>query len=127
MSDTKHRILIAEDEPLIAGAIAQKFKLEGFDVSVAKDGQAGLAMALADHPDVILLDVIMPVLDGLGMLKKLRKDKWGEQAKVILWTNVSDAQQVSDRLKYGVFDYLVKSDWTPEEVVRQVKQKLGYQ
>lgn len=124
MTDLK-KVLIIEDEPLIAGAYERKFQLGGFKVSVAHNGQEGVEKALAEHPDAILLDIIMPGLDGWGVLKKLRKDKWGENALVILLTNISDIQMVKDRLKFGVFDYLIKSDFTPEQVLEHVQEKMG--
>lgn len=119
------RILIVEDEPLISGAIAAKCQQEGFSVTVAANGKEGLERALADHPDFILLDIVMPVMDGIAMLKKLRKDAWGETVPVLLWTNLNDSEHMEDRLKYNAVDYLVKSDWTPEQVVEQIKLKLN--
>lgn len=123
--DNKHRILIVEDEPLISGALAAKCEHEGFSVTVAADGKAGLTQALEQHPDFILLDIVMPVMDGIAMLKKLRKDTWGETVPVLLWTNLNDSEHLEDRLKYNAVDYLVKSDWTPDQVVQQIKLKLG--
>jgi DNA-binding response OmpR family regulator len=123
MTDPK-KILIVEDEPLIASAYRKKFELAGYKVSVGHNGREGLDLALAEHPDAILLDVIMPKMDGWGVLKKLRKDKWGESALVIMLTNISDIQMVKDRLIYGVFDYLVKSDHTPEQILEYVREKI---
>lgn len=124
MDDKKQHILIVEDEALIAAAYAKKFELSGFRATVAPDGKRGLELALADHPDCILLDLMMPVMDGWAFLKKLRKDPWGANALVMLLTNVSDVQLVSDRLQYGVFDFLVKSNYTPAEIVEQVANRL---
>jgi DNA-binding response OmpR family regulator len=122
---TQKKILIIEDEPLIASAYSKKFELAGYAALVAHDGQAGLALALTEHPEAILLDIIMPKMDGWGVLKKLRKDKWGENALVIMLTNISDIQLVKDRLKFGVFDYLIKSDHTPEQILEYVQEKIG--
>lgn len=124
MSKQPH-ILIIEDEPLIGGALKIKCEREGFQVSVASNGQEGLRQALSEHPDFILLDIVMPVMDGMEMLKKLRKDKWGEAVPVLLWTNLNDSEHLEDRLKYNAVDYLVKSDWSPDQVVSQIKLKLG--
>ncbi len=124
MSEQK-KILIIEDEKLIAGSYAAKFSMSGFQALTAANGQEGYDTALREHPDCILLDLNMPVLDGWGFLKKLRKDRWGDKALVILLTNMSDVQLVTDRLKYGVFDYLVKANYTPAEIVEQVRHKLS--
>jgi DNA-binding response OmpR family regulator len=118
-------VLIVEDEPLISGALKIKCEHEGFRTIMAANGQDGLRQALSDHPDFILLDIVMPVMDGITMLKKLRKDKWGETVPVLLWTNLNDIEHMEDRLKYNAVDYLVKSDWTPDQVVSQIKLKLG--
>lgn len=123
MSKQLH-ILIVEDEPLISGALKIKCEHEGFRATVAVNGQDGLRQALSDHPDFILLDIVMPVMNGIAMLKKLRKDKWGETVPVLLWTNLNDMEHMEDRLKYNAVDYLVKSDWTPDRVVSQIKLKL---
>jgi two-component system alkaline phosphatase synthesis response regulator PhoP len=121
----QYHVLIVEDEPLISSALKAKCEIEGFKVTVANNGQVGLDLALSEHPDFILLDIIMPVMDGMTMLKKLRKDKWGETVPVLLWTNLNDMRYMEDRLKYNAVDYLVKSGWTPEQAVSQIKLKLG--
>ncbi len=101
-----------------------KFKSEGFLVTSAKDGQEGLNLAITDHPDLILLDIIMPVMDGMTMLSQLRQDPWGKTVPVILLTNLSEAEKVVESLREGVYDYLVKSDWKLEDIVKKVREKL---
>ena len=123
------KILIIEDEEIMLKALVDKFQAEGFDVKKAMDGQDGLAMALSEKPDIILLDILMPKMDGMEVLKKLREDKWGKQAKVILLTNVSDAETVALGAKFGpgngeVYDYLVKTNWSLDEVAEKVKKRL---
>lgn len=119
------KILIAEDETAILDGIAEKFSLAGFDVKKAKNGEEGLAQALADRPDLILLDYRMPIMDGFTMLEKLREDVWGKNARVIFWSN-SHGQEVQERArKLGVIDILTKSDWEFKDVVKRVKEKLG--
>ncbi len=121
----KKTILIVEDEPTVRRALSDKFGREGFTFLEAPDGEAGLALALKEHPDVILLDIIMPRMDGITMLKHLRNDAWGKDAHVIILTNLSDATKVSQAAERGVYDFLVKSDWKLADVVRKVKKHLG--
>ena len=122
---TKKKILIVEDEESLRGALRDKFAWEGFDVLEAGDGEEGLKAALREHPDLILLDIIMPKMDGITMLKKLREDDWGKEAQVILLTNLSDNEKLSEALAQGTYDYLVKSDWKIADVVAKVRERLG--
>ncbi|MBU0661170.1 response regulator [Patescibacteria group bacterium] len=118
-------LLIVEDEPTLYKALEMKFKSVGFTVLVAHDGAQGLEMAHEKKPDLILLDIIMPKMDGISMLEQLRKTSAGKKIPVIILTNLSDSFKVEDALKNGVHDYLVKSDWHIEDVVSVVKERLG--
>lgn len=122
--ERSRRILIVEDEPSLMAALVDKFTQEGFAVLSAKDGHDGLEVALHDHPDLILLDIILPIMDGMTMLYKLRGDPWGKGVPVILLTNLSEAERVAKSLSQGVHDYLVKSDWKLEDIVKKVNAKL---
>lgn len=126
----KRKILVVDDEKALRSALVDKLKSEGFEVSGAKDGDEGLNKALAEHPDLILLDVMMPKMDGVEMIQKLQDDKWGKTAKIIMLTNVSDPIKVAEATETGaknmtVYDYMIKSDWKLEEVVERVRSKLG--
>lgn len=126
MIKTKSRkILIIDDEPALLTALVDKFSRAGYEVIVAVDGQQGLKLAFREHPDMILLDIIMPVMDGLTMLYKLRRNHWGKYVNVILLTNLSDPGNVNKPLTRAVNGYLVKSDWKIEEVVKEVNEKLA--
>ena len=116
---------IVEDELSLLEVLTDKFSKEGFKVLRAKNGKDGLKVALTEHPDIILLDIIMPVMDGMTMLKKLREDEWGKDAKVIILTNLSDNEKTAQALADGSNDYLVKSDWKIEDVVKKVEERLG--
>ena len=118
-------ILIVEDEEPMLQDLVNKFNLEGFLVLKAKDGEKGLDLALKKHPDIILLDIVMPKMDGMTMTKKVREDKkWGKEVPIIMLTNLSDPGNVSEAAKFEVYDFLVKTDWRLDDVVRLVKQKL---
>jgi DNA-binding response OmpR family regulator len=118
------KILIVEDEVSLLMALGEKFSQEGFDIIEAKDGEEGLKMAIKKKPDLILLDIIMPVMDGITMLKKLREAENGKNTPVIVLTNLSDEQAVVESIQNGVNDYLVKTNWSLDDVVKQVKKKL---
>lgn len=120
------KILIVEDESPLRNAVSDILSFEGFQVFQAKNGQEGLEVALREKPDLILLDLMMPVMDGLSMLEKLREDKpYGAQASVILLTNINDPDKVAQATSAGSYDFLVKSDWNIEDVVRKIKARLG--
>ena len=118
------KILIVEDEVSMRNALRDKLTREGFVVSETKNGQEGLETALREHPDLILLDIIMPVMDGLTMMKKLREDAWGKDAKVIVLTNLSDMEKVAEAIEQGSFEYLVKSDCNLEDNVKKIHKDL---
>lgn len=121
----KHRILIIDDEPVLLSALVDKFTQADFSILIAENGEKGLKVALKKHPELILLDIIMPVMDGMTMLSKLREDDWGKQAKVILLTNLSDPGKISQSVAQKVNGYLVKSNWKIADVVREVEKKLA--
>lgn len=119
-----HTILIVEDELTLLRALERKFMREGFTVVIAKDGVEGLEKFKEHRPDVLLVDIIMPRMDGITLLGKIREEPYGETLPAILLTNLSDAQKVDEGLRHGVRDYLVKSDWRLEDLVKKVKEKL---
>lgn len=117
-------ILIVEDERPLLKALTVKLLREGFKILQATDGEMGLSEALGKHPNLILLDIIMPKMDGLTMLNKLREDNWGKTVPIIVLTNLIDDAKISQSIRNNDFDYLVKTDWKLEDVVRKVKEKL---
>lgn len=119
------KILIVEDEEILLKDLADKFTETGFEILTAKDGQEGLNVAFKNHPDLILLDIVMPVMDGMTMLYQLRRDPWGKEVEVILLTNLSDSDKIADSYSEGVHDYLVKSDWSLDDIMAKVKGKLS--
>lgn len=123
-SATKKKILIVEDEAVLLELLTQKFENEGFTVIKAKDGKEGLENSLTNHPDIILLDILMPRMNGIEMLKHLRKDKWGEHVPVFLLTNLSPTEPKIDELKDHLLEYFIKTDWKLSDLTRKVKEKL---
>ena len=125
MTKKNKTILIVEDEQPLLQDLLTKFTKAGFQTLSAEDGETALTMALAEHPDLILLDIILPKLDGLAMLKKLRADKWGKKAAVIILTKLSDDQLIAEAMESGVYDFLVKSSWEIDDLIRRVRENLG--
>jgi DNA-binding response OmpR family regulator len=127
MSNTNNTVLIVEDEIGLRQLLKMKLESDGFRTIDAENGKVGLETALSRHPNVILLDIIMPVMDGISMLKELRKDDWGKDAAVIILSNLSEAEKISEGAEKDVYDYLVKSDWEPDAVVNLIKRILEKQ
>lgn len=121
MAKIAKKILIVEDEISIASALKLKLEKEGFQVLLAGDGKKGLALALKEIPDLILLDVVMPVMDGLTMMEKLRADKAGKKIKVLILTNLTRLDGTFDVSKYKEIDYLVKSQWKISDLIKKIK------
>ena len=124
---TKKTILIVEDDLPILGVLSDKLVREGFNVLQAKDGLEGLKIALKGRPDLILLDIIMPRLDGISMMKRLRvANKWGEKVKIIILTNLSpcDGKLGGSFIKKEPGSYLVKSNWSLNTLVERVRKTL---
>ncbi len=119
------KILIIEDEQSLLNALVSKFEKEDFAVISARDGEDGLEKALTEHPDLVLLDIIMPKMDGITTLERIRRDNWGKKVPVIMLTNLSDEKKVEEAIELGSRDYLVKSDWNINDVVKKVRSKLG--
>lgn len=121
---TQQKILIVEDETPLASMLAEKLVAAGFTVKIAGDGQEGLATALDWQPNLILLDIVMPKMDGMTMLHKLREDERGKKLLVMLLTNLSDTSKVYDAVAHGVSDYLVKTNWDVDDLVYEISHKL---
>ena len=120
------RVLIVEDELPMLRALADKFTLEGFSVLEAKNGEDGLAIALEQHPDIILLDIFMPKMDGRVVLQKLREDEWGKKVPIIILTNLNpDDKTLQEIMKSGPSYYFIKSKWKLQELVAKVKKELS--
>ncbi|MDQ5885040.1 MAG: hypothetical protein QG645_202 [Patescibacteria group bacterium] len=123
MQDKK--ILIVEDEPSLLNVMYDKFMKEGYSVFKANNGKEGLKLALKEKPHLILLDIDLPIMNGLEMLKDLRKHKDCKNTEVIIITNYENSDMVADTMLLGVHEYLVKSDWRLEDIVKTVKNKIG--
>lgn len=116
-------LLVEDDEPIIR-AIKHSFEDQNLELVLAHDGEEGFAKAEETRPDLILLDIIMPKMDGITMLRELRKTVWGKKIPVIILTNLSSPIQEEAAEGLDVADYLIKTDWKLEDIVEKVKTYL---
>lgn len=119
------KILIIEDESLISSVLSKKLTGSGFDVLTASDGEDGLEKALTENPDLILLDIVMPKLDGISLAEKYNQKKTGLKAPIIILSNLDRADKIEESKKKGVHDYLVKTNWSLDDVVEKIKTTLS--
>lgn len=124
MSHQLKKVLIVEDEPSVYKTLDNKLTEEGFDTSIAIDGIEGLKKAQTESPDLILLDIILPRMDGITMLEKLRSSQWGKNIPVVILSNLSDDKRVLAAKKNCVNDYLIKTNWSLADVIKKVKGVL---
>ncbi|AKM78425.1 MAG: two-component system, sporulation family, response regulator, stage 0 sporulation protein A [Candidatus Wolfebacteria bacterium GW2011_GWE1_48_7] len=123
----RKKILFVEDEESMLNALVDSFKREGvIEVLTARNGEDGLALALKEHPDLLLVDILMPKMDGLTMLKRVREDEWGKMVKVIVLTNFDTDDEMLKKVSLAepAF-YLLKSNWSMEDVILKSKEVLG--
>lgn len=117
-------ILIVEDDKFLVDIFATRLKSAGYNVLVANDGESGLKIATEHLPHLILLDVIMPVMDGYEVLAKLKQQDMTKDIPVILLTNLGHEEDVEKGLKSGAVGYMIKAHYTPTEVLNKVKEVL---
>jgi two-component system OmpR family response regulator len=122
MADTNKKILIVEDSKNYQIILSQAFSDAGFNVSNAENGEEGLASIQKEKPDLVLLDIEMPKMDGITMSKKLKESNI--QVPVIFLTNMSDLKHISEAVETGA-DYIIKSDLSVSGIVDRVKERLG--
>lgn len=120
----KKNILIVEDDNFVAEVYSTKLLEMGHEVRIAPNGEEGLAMLKEKAPDLILLDIIMPVMGGVEMLEKIKESEEWKNIPVILLTNVGEKESVQKVRNLGVQDYLIKSHFTPAEVIEKIKSIL---
>jgi DNA-binding response OmpR family regulator len=121
----KTSLLIVEDERYLRELYVDIFKQDGFEVDSAEDGNEAYSKMSHHEYDLILLDIILPGMDGMQVLDKLVKEKKVKLNNVVLLTNLSQDLVIAKALDYGVRGYLIKSDYTPEELLKETKSFLN--
>ncbi len=117
-------VLLVEDDVFLANIYTTKFEMEGFKISHSDNGQKGLEDAKKKKPDIILLDILLPKMDGFAVLEEIQKDETLKSIPVILLTNLGQKDDVEKGLEMGAKDYLIKAHFKPSEVVEKVKNVL---
>ena len=118
------KIAIIEDDPVISQMYRMKFEVDGFEVQLADNGKTGVAMVESFTPDIILLDLQMPEMNGDEALEIIRKNDWGKNIPVIILTNVGEEESPKHLKALGIHSYIVKASLTPRQVVQHVKEAL---
>ena len=119
--------MIVEDDVFLAEIYQKKFEMEGYKVSTADNGEKGLADAKKKKPNIVLLDILLPKMDGFVVLNKLKADPETKDIPVILLTNLGQKEDVDKGLEQGAVDYLIKAHFKPSEVVDKVRKVLDIQ
>ena len=121
------KILIIEDDPLMLRMYQKIFKFEGFEVAVAANGEEGIFITRKEKPTLILLDIMMPKVNGLEVLEKLKADPETKKIPIVMLTNLAGTHDAEKALTMGAVKYIVKSEYDPKQVTNMVKEILaGY-
>lgn len=125
MAETKAKVLVVEDEEILLTALREELENGGYAVEGAGDGQEGLEKVKSFKPDLILLDLVMPKMDGMEMLHKLKDNGETRDVPVVILTNLSDYERISEALSLGAMDYLVKANYKLEDLLEKVKAVIA--
>ena len=124
MSKSKTKILIVEDEPFLLDLYEKKLEEAGFEVVKAQNGAEGLSLAQLELPKLILLDILMPQTDGYKMLKQIKTGMKTKNIPVVIFSNLSQREEIEKGLKLGAEDFIIKTSVTPSEMAGKVKEYL---
>lgn len=119
------KIAIIEDDAVISQMYRMKFESEGFEVGVAANGQDGVELVHHMTPDLVLLDMQMPVMNGADALETIRSKDWGKTVPVLVLTNLGEEEAPKGLRALGITGYIVKADLTPRQVLERVKETLN--
>lgn len=124
MAEKAKIILFVEDEKVVLDHYKKSLVGAGYQVIEASDGEEGLRLAEEKKPDLVILDLLLPKKDGMTVLKELRLKPWGRRMPVIIVSNLDSSQIISEATELGVYHYLVKSQWSIDDVVLKVGLEL---
>ena len=119
------KILIIEDQEILADLLQKKLTMSGYQVSLAPDGEKGLGLMRQLRPDLVLLDILMPKIDGLEVLAAVQKDGDLNKIPVIVISNSGQPAEIEKIKKLGAKDWLVKTDFNIQEIIQKVKKQIG--
>lgn len=119
------KVLLVEDDPFLVDIYTTKFQAEGFSISVATDGNQAIRRLSQDKPEILLLDIVLPKVDGWEILKSIKQSKDLQDLKVIVLSNLGQKADIDKAIALGATRYLIKAHYTPSEVVEEVKKIIG--
>ncbi len=119
-----HKVLLVEDDPLMARMYKRVFAFEQLDLQIAENGKAGLELLKTYRPEIMLVDIMMPLMNGVEMLAKLKADPQLKDIPVIMLSNLSDLRTAEDAVKNGALKYIVKSKYDPNKIAEMLKEIL---
>jgi DNA-binding response OmpR family regulator len=125
MEEKNKKILIIEDDPFLSDMYATKFQLKGYKVNLSKNGEEAMEEIKKEKPAIILLDILMPKMDGYEFLGKLKRDERLKDIPVVIMTNLGQKKEVEKGLELGADDYIIKAYFTPKEVIEKVESLLN--
>ncbi len=114
------KVLLVEDDTMISGMYKTRLEQDGYQVKLAANGSEGLSMATEENPDLILLDVMMPQIDGFSLLQELRSKDDFKKIPILMLTNLGTTEDKEKGEKFGATEYLIKADLTPSDVSQTV-------
>lgn len=118
------KILLVEDDPFLMDIYATKLKEAGFSVEIAEEGDGALSKIKELRPDLVLLDIVLPHLDGWEIIRQIKSNPETKDLKVIILSNLGQKNEVEKGLKLGAEKYLIKAHYTPTEIVAEIKELL---
>ena len=122
--DYKKKVLLIDDDELGMTVLERALKQEGFEVLTTNDGEEGLGLAFSECPDIILLDIILPGMSGIDVLREVRRDGCCKDTPVILLTNYDKSDVITEALDAGRCDFMIKTNWDIKDVVKRIKKHL---
>ncbi len=121
---SKKKVLIIEDDTMISGMYKMKLEDHGYEALTAGDGKAGLELAIKEKPDLVLLDIMMPMVDGFSVLAEIKAAPGMRETPVIIMTNLGTTEDKDKGKKMGAADYIVKADLTPAQIVEKAEKYI---
>lgn len=118
------KILLVEDDPFLIDIYSKKLTASGFKVMIAEDGAKAIRFLKEQKPDMVILDIVLPEIEGWDVLKKLKQDKKYKDLKIIILSNLGQKEEVAKGLKLGAIRYLIKAHYTPSQIVEEVKSLI---
>lgn len=119
------KILLVEDDPFLIDIYGTKFKESGFELEIISDGSEVLDKAKEIKPDIVILDIVLPQMDGWEVLRGLKAEESLKDLKIIILSNLGQKEEVEKGITMGATSYLIKAHYTPSEVVEEIKKHLN--